>query len=172
MAMLDHLDKGVGAVVNKLKEENVWENTLLFFLTDNGGAKAMEADNGSLRDYKQSLYEGGIRTPWIVSWPAKFSGGRRIDTPIISLDVLPTVLDAIYGSDFDPTPFDGKSLLPLMRSDNAAHHRVLYWDVGMTDEWAVRKAIGNYIRKGKVSLSIWWTTSRRPGICRSGMLRS
>ena len=154
MAMLDHLDKGVGAVVNKLKEENVWENTLLFFLTDNGGAKAMEADNGSLRDYKQSLYEGGIRTPWIVSWPAKFSGGRRIDTPIISLDVLPTVLDAIYGSDFDPTPFDGKSLLPLMRSDNAAHHRVLYWDSGDDkDEWAVRKGDWKlHSRKGKVSL--------------------
>jgi len=99
MAMLDHLDKGVGAVVNKLKNEGVWDNTLLFFLTDNGGAAAMEADNGSLRDYKQSLYEGGIRTPWIVSWPAKFTVGRKIDTPIISLDILPTVLDAIHGSE-------------------------------------------------------------------------
>jgi len=53
MAMLDHLDKGVGAVVNKLKEEAIWDNTLLFFLTDNGGAAAMEADNGSLRDYNE-----------------------------------------------------------------------------------------------------------------------
>lgn len=154
MAMLDHLDKGVGAVVNKLKEENVWDNTLLFFLTDNGGAAAMEADNGSLRDYKQSLYEGGIRTPWIVSWPAKFTGGRKIDTPIISLDILPTVLDGIHGSDFDPTPFDGKSLLPLMRSDSAVHHPVLYWDSGDDkDEWAVRKGDWKlHSRKGKISL--------------------
>ncbi len=89
MAMLYHLDKGVGAVVNKLKAEQIWENTLLIFLTDNGGAGAMEANNGSLRGFKQMLYEGGIRTPWIVSWPAKFPGGRSIDTPVISFDILP-----------------------------------------------------------------------------------
>ncbi len=154
MAMLDHLDKGVGAVVNKLKNEGVWDNTLLFFLTDNGGAAAMEADNGSLRDYKQSLYEGGIRTPWIVSWPAKFTVGRKIDTPIISLDILPTVLDAIHGSEFDPTPFDGKSLLPLIRSKDAAHHPVLYWDSGNDkDEWAVRRGDWKlHSKKGKISL--------------------
>ena len=154
LAMLDHLDKGVGAVVNKLKEENVWDNTLLFFLTDNGGAKAMEADNGSLQDYKQSLFEGGIRTPWIVSWPAKYTGGRKIDTPIISLDILPTVLDAIHGSEFDQTPFDGKSLLPLMCSNDAAHHPVLYWDSGDDkDEWAVRKGDWKLRSKnGKASL--------------------
>ena len=154
MAMLDHLDKGVGAVVNKLKEENVWDNTLLFFLTDNGGAKAMEADNGSLRDYKQSLYEGGIRTPWIVSWSAKYTGGRKIDTPIISLDILPTVLDAIHGSEFNQAPFDGKSLLPLMHSNDAAHHPVLYWDSGDDkDEWAVRKGDWKlHSKKGKTSL--------------------
>ena len=154
MAMLYHLDEGVGAVVNKLKEESLWHNTLLFFLTDNGGSKAMEADNGSLRGYKQVLYEGGIRTPWIVSWPAKFTGGRKIDTPIISLDVLPTVLDAIQGSDYDPAPFDGKSLLPLMRSNTAAHHPVLYWDSGDDkDEWAVRKGDWKlHSTKGKVEL--------------------
>lgn len=114
----------------------------------------MEADNGSLRDYKQSLYEGGIRTPWIVSWPAKFTVGRKIDTPIISLDILPTVLDAIHGSEFDPTPFDGKSLLPLIRSKDAAHHPVLYWDSGNDkDEWAVRRGDWKlHSKKGKISL--------------------
>ncbi|HBT21446.1 MAG TPA: N-acetylgalactosamine 6-sulfatase (GALNS), partial [Verrucomicrobiales bacterium] len=77
LAMLEHLDNGVGAVVKKLKGEGVWDNTLLFFLTDNGGSKAMQANNGQLRAFKGSLYEGGIRTPWIVSWPAKFKGGRN-----------------------------------------------------------------------------------------------
>jgi arylsulfatase A-like enzyme len=90
MAMLKHLDDGVGEVVAKLKQEKLFDNTILFFLTDNGGSKAMSADNTPLRGFKGSLYEGGIRTPFIVSWPARFKGGRTIDTPIISFDILPT----------------------------------------------------------------------------------
>jgi Arylsulfatase A and related enzymes len=96
----------------------------------------------------------GISHSVDCSWPAKFSGGRKIDTLIISLDILPTVLDAIHGSDFDPTPFDGKSLLLLMRSNDATHHPVLYWDSGDDkDEWAVRKGDWKlHSRKGKISL--------------------
>jgi arylsulfatase A-like enzyme len=82
MAMLYHLDLGVGRVVDTLKEGGVWENTLLFFLTDNGGSRAMGAVNTPLRGAKQQNYEGGIRTPFIVSWPAGFAGGRAIDTPV------------------------------------------------------------------------------------------
>ena len=95
MAMLKHLDDGVGKVVTKLKQEGLFDNTLLFFLTDNGGSKAMHANNAPLRGFKGTLTEGGIRTPFIVSWPKRFSGGRTIDTPIISLDILPTALEAI-----------------------------------------------------------------------------
>ena len=138
MAMLYHLDKGVGAVVNKLKAEQIWENTLLIFLTDNGGAGAMEANNGSLRGFKQMLYEGGIRTPWIVSWPAKFPGGRSIDTPVISFDILPTVLDALE-IEVDRA-FDGKSLLPLIEGAAQTHHAALHWDIaGPRKEWAARQ---------------------------------
>ncbi len=140
MAMLEHLDLGVGAVVKKLKDEKVWKNTLLFFLTDNGGSKAMEADNGRLRAFKGSLYEGGIRTPWIVSWPATFKGGRTIDTPVNSLDLLPTALEAVGMQTPPDTAFDGKSLLPLLRGLTTSHHEVLYWNSGPPKgEWAVRK---------------------------------
>ncbi len=90
MAMLYHLDLGVGRVVDTLKKEGMWENTLLFFLTDNGGAPAMQAVDTPLRGAKGQNYEGGIRTPFIVSWPAAFKGGRSIATPITSLDILPT----------------------------------------------------------------------------------
>ena len=147
MAMLHHLDLGVGSVVKKLKDEGFWENTLLFFLTDNGGAKAMNANNGILRGFKGSLYEGGIRTPWVVSWPAKFSGGRTIDAPVISLDILPTVVDAIGTKDTVKRVFDGKSLLPLLMGKSTSHHPVLYWNSGEPKgEWAVRE--GNWKAHG------------------------
>lgn len=140
MAMLYHLDQGVGAVVKKLKDEDLWENTLLVFLTDNGGAGAMEANNGSLRGFKGSLYEGGVRTPWVVSWPAKFKGGRSIDTPVISFDILPTALDALGVAAPTEWPFDGKSLMPLLMGKSDTHHSALYWNSGEPKgEWAVRQ---------------------------------
>jgi arylsulfatase A-like enzyme len=140
MAMLYHLDLGVGAVVKKLKDEKLWDNTLLFFFTDNGGARAMSANNAPLRGFKASNYEGGIRTPFVVSWPAAFKGGRTIDTPVISLDVLPTALEAAGVTVPQDPPLDGKSLLPLLTGKSAHHHEALYWSSGgSTGDWAVRK---------------------------------
>ncbi len=137
MAMLQHLDEGIGEVVDKLKQEGLFENTLLFFLTDNGGSRAMQADNSPLRGFKGSLDEGGIRTPFIVSWPAKFSGGRTVEAPVISLDILPTSLDAL--DQLSPAQeFDGKSLLPLLAEKSSTHHETLYWCKG-AGEWAVRR---------------------------------
>ena len=147
MAMLHHLDLGVGSVVKKLKEEGLWGNTLLFFLTDNGGAKAMNANNGILRGFKGSLYEGGIRTPCVVSWPAKFAGGRIMDTPVSSLDILPTVVDAMGMKSEARRGFDGKSLLPLLMGKSSTHQPILYWNSGEPKgEWAVRE--GNWKAHG------------------------
>ncbi|NRA95459.1 MAG: sulfatase-like hydrolase/transferase [Planctomycetes bacterium] len=154
MAMLRHLDNGVGEVVSKLKKEGLFENTILFFLTDNGGAKAMSANNTPLRGFKGSLYEGGIRTPFIVSWPKRFSGGRTVDTPVVSLDILPTALDAIGAASPDKSGFDGKSLLPLLTGDGKTHHDTLYWsEGGKSGEWAVRRGDWKlHANKEKLSL--------------------
>jgi len=138
MAMLEHLDSGIGDVVSALKKTNTFDDTLLFLFTDNGGAGAMEANNAPLRGMKQEVYEGGHRTPFIASWPDRFQGGRVIDTPIISLDVLPTVLDAL-GRLRPDNAFDGKSLLPLIEGETKTHHANLFWsEGGSTGEWAVR----------------------------------
>ena len=111
-----------------------------FFLTDNGGSKAMSADNTPLRGFKGSLYEGGIRTPFIVSWPKRFAGGRTINTPVVSLDILPTALDALGIKSLSEHRFDGKSLLPLLTGDSLTHHDTLYWsEGGKSGEWAVRR---------------------------------
>ena len=140
MAMLKHLDAGVGRVVETLKAEGLWENTLLFFLTDNGGSKAMHAVNTPLRGFKQWNYEGGIRTPLIVSWPARFKGGRSLDTPIISFDILPTALEAAGLPMPSEKPFDGKSLLPVLEGKTGTLHEQLFWsEGGRSGEWAVRR---------------------------------
>jgi arylsulfatase A-like enzyme len=139
MAMLKHLDAGVGRVVSTLKKEGVWNNTLLIFLTDNGGSKAMNANNTPLRGFKGQNYEGGIRTPFIVCWPDKIKGGRTINTPVISLDILPTALDAAGVSLPKTKPFDGKSLLPVIAGKTASLHKNLFWsESGFKGTWAVR----------------------------------
>lgn len=139
MAMLQHLDAGIGRVVEALKEESVWDNTLLFYLTDNGGSRAMNANNAPLRGYKQQNYEGGIRIPLVVCWPAQIKGGRVIDAPIISLDILPTSLAAAQVPALERTTFDGKNLLPLLRGEAQSLHDTLFWsEGGGSGEWAVR----------------------------------
>ena len=126
-------------MVQKLKQEALFDNTIVFFLTDNGGSKSMASENTPLSGFKGSLREGGIRTPFIVSWPDRFPGGRSVDVPVISLDILPTALDAL-GILPAANDFDGRSMLPLLTGESTTHHDVLYWSDGsQTGEWAVRR---------------------------------
>ncbi len=141
MAMLSHLDEGVGSVIRTLKAEGEWENTLLFFLTDNGGAPVMQADCSPLRGHKHQNYEGGIRTPWVLSWPERFKGSRTIETPVVSLDIVPTVLEAIGLEGRPDQAFDGKSLLPLLEGQTTTLHEHLFWsEGGSSGHWAVRSS--------------------------------
>jgi arylsulfatase A-like enzyme len=98
----------------------------------------MASENTPLSGFKGSLREGGIRTPFIVSWPDRFPGGRSVDVPVISLDILPTALDAL-GILPASNDFDGRSMLPLLTGESTRHHDILYWSDGSeTGEWAVR----------------------------------
>jgi arylsulfatase A-like enzyme len=143
MAMLLHLDTGIGRVVKTLKEEGLFENTLLVFLTDNGGSKAMNANNAPLRGFKQQNYEGGIRTPFIVSWPAQLKGGTTCEVPVISFDILPTALSAAGVSPRPEKPFDGKNILPALKGETKSLHEQLFWsEGGESGEWAMRS--GNW----------------------------
>ena len=138
-AMIEHLDHGIGSVVKTLKDEGLYDNTLLFFLTDNGGSKSMGAINTPLRGFKQEHYEGGIRTPFFVSWPKRFAGGRVIDTPVISLDILPTAISAANLPMPTTTILDGQSLLPLIEGKADAMPRNFFWsEGGETGEYAIR----------------------------------
>lgn len=138
LAMLHRMDLAVGRVLDTLAQHKILDNTVLFFLSDNGGARANSASNGVLRDFKQSVYEGGIRVPFLASWTARLPRGKVIHEPVICLDVFPTVCEAVGV----PLPagrvYDGRSLLPLLNGKSrSAVHEALFWD-GDEDKRAVR----------------------------------
>ncbi|MEM6279232.1 MAG: sulfatase-like hydrolase/transferase [Verrucomicrobiota bacterium] len=143
MAMIKHLDLGVGEIVSSLKEHDLFDNTLLIFLTDNGGSSAMSADNTPLRGFKQMDYEGGVRVPFIVSWPAQLEGGVECDIPLWSIDLFATALDAAGLPMPEEKSLDGKSILPALRGETDKLHDELYWSsAGAKGKWAVRS--GNW----------------------------
>ena len=123
-AMVESMDKNVGKLLNSLKELKIEENTMVVFLSDNGGL-AYVSDQFPLRAGKGSYYEGGIRVPCIIKWPNKIKTHRRIDTPITGLDVFPTLMDVV--NDTNNYELDGVSLLPLLTENKSIEDRALYW---------------------------------------------
>ena len=139
MAMIKHLDMGVGEIVSSLKKHDIFDNTLLIFLTDNGGSKVMSANNSPLRGFKQMDYEGGIHVPFIVSWPAQFEGGQKCDVPMWSIDLFATALDAAGLPMPTDRPLDGKSIIPALQGKTDQLHDALYWSsAGAKGKWAIR----------------------------------
>ncbi|MCA9266665.1 MAG: sulfatase-like hydrolase/transferase [Planctomycetales bacterium] len=134
-AMTVALDRAVGKLLDALDEHKLAENTLLFFLNDNGGTP--RHDNEPLRGHKGTCWEGGIRVPFLVQWPAQIRPGQTIDAPVISLDIFPTALAAAGIKHEANKPVDGVNLLPLLTSSTPDHpQRTLYWKSG--PKWAVR----------------------------------
>jgi arylsulfatase A-like enzyme len=153
LAMGKRMDDAIGKVVAKLKREGVWENTLLFFLSDNGGPLAQSADNAPLRGGKHQDYEGGIRVPFLVCWPGKLKPGES-QAVVSALDILPTALTAAGVDPPTERPFDGIDMIPVLRGDAPVPERDLFWSSGSQGgSWAVRsghwKLVGH---KGQVSL--------------------
>lgn len=130
-AMLAALDDGVGDVMKKLRERGLERDTLVIFLSDNGGPTAeLTSSNAPLRGGKGQLYEGGIRIPFLMQWAGRLPEGVVHDRPVSSLDLLPTAL-AVAGSDVDRADLDGVNLLPYLegRKKGLAHRR-LFWRYG------------------------------------------
>jgi len=134
LAMTSALDRNVGRVLEALRKNGLEEDTLVVFLSDNGGKPK---DNGSfntpLRGEKTQLWDGGIRVPFCLQWPARVKGGRKLDFPVISLDLLPTIVSAAGGS--VEKDLDGVDLLPFV-SGAAAPERMLKWRFNRA--WAIR----------------------------------
>ena len=155
LAMLTSMDEAIGKVLDALKRTGADENTLVIFFSDNGGAKRNFANNGALRDFKQSVYEGGIRVPFIVRWPGKLPKGTVCDEPVISLDALPTICAAAGVGLPDDRVYDGRNMLGVLRGQmKGPLHKRLFWDDGIK-QWAVREGKWKLLFNREGSLELY-----------------
>ncbi len=152
-AMTIALDRNVGKVLDVLDRHHLADNTLVVFLSDNGGQE--QHDNRPLRGFKHDVYEGGVRVPFLMRWPRGLPAAVKYDKPVISLDLYATVL-AMAGIPM-PTEktLDGVNLIPfLTRKDPGRPHGALYFTFG--SGWAIRdgdtKLVFNRDRKGPPEL--------------------
>jgi len=131
-AMLSAMDDAIGNVLATLREHRLEEDTLIFFISDNGGpTPSTTSGNGPLRGFKAQTWEGGIRVPWIVQWKGRLPAGKVDDRPVVQLDILPTALAAAGAAAKSDWNFDGVNLLPYLTGKNSAPpHESLYWRFG------------------------------------------
>ncbi len=137
-AMMSAMDDAVGNVMEKVRKLGQEENTLVFYIADNGGpTQSTTSQNGALRGYKMTTFEGGTRVPYLVQWKGSFPAGTVFEKPVMNLDVLPTCL-AAAGAIIDPSwKLDGVDLTPYFTNkNNASPHETMYWRFG--EQWAVR----------------------------------
>ncbi|QDT68249.1 Arylsulfatase [Planctomycetes bacterium MalM25] len=141
-AMVAAMDAGIGRVLDALKQRGELDNTLIFFLSDNGGRKE-HATNYPYRGHKGMLFEGGIRVPFCVAWPQGIEGARRYGEAVSAIDIFPSIL-AATGCDQPDLALDGVNLLPYLRGEVAgAPHEDLYWRYACGEDtygYAVRSA--------------------------------
>ncbi len=145
LAMLKAMDEGVGKVIRTLKETGVDKNTIIIFFSDNGGARKNASVNKPLRDYKHSIYEGGIRVPFILSWPGHLTKGSVSDEPVISIDVLATICSAAGVALPDDRIMDGKDIIGFLQGKikkplhKALFFAYLHGKKKKTEKWAIIK---------------------------------
>lgn len=124
-AMVQSLDENIGRVIDALKKQGIYENTVIIFTSDNGGLSTAEGwptSNRPLRAGKGWLYEGGIRVPWIIKFPDTYRKGVVENVPVSSIDIMPTILDLAGGY----VQCDGVSIMKLLDNQSDAA-RPLFW---------------------------------------------
>ena len=138
-AMVEHMDEYVGRLLRRLDELNLSDDTIVVWTSDNGG-KGSVTSNLPLRGMKHNLYEGGIRVPTIVRWPAHVAAGSRNETPLISTDFYPTLLELTGCPSRPDQHVDGESFRDLLLGERDSLGReAIYWHYPHTrHEAAVR----------------------------------
>lgn len=143
--MVEEMDKGVGEIVAALKEQKLERRTLVMFFSDNGGTK--QGENGPLRGFKGQLWEGGHRVPCVAWWPGTIEAGRVSNETAITLDIMPTMLDAAQVKVPDGHRLDGVSLLTTLTANKPLAARKLFWAHGNSK--AMREGAWKLILAGR-----------------------
>jgi arylsulfatase A-like enzyme len=138
-AMLSAADDGVGQLLRALQQTGLEQDTLIFCISDNGASpNSNSSRNDPLRATKGSLYEGGIRVPFILRWPARVPAELVYHDPACTLDILPTALAAAGGTPPKGRIFDGVNLIPYLTEEKRTQpHGTLFWRWG--ENFALRK---------------------------------
>ncbi len=123
-AMIENLDQAVGTMINTLEKNNLLENTIIFFMSDNGGLIEV-TDNSPFRAGKGYPYEGGIKVPMFIYWKNKINPGQFCNQLVSTLDILPTIC-AITGSPLPETEIDGQNISPVF-TGNKLRDKPLFW---------------------------------------------
>ena len=127
-AMTWSLDENIGKIMTSLEAQGSLNNTLIFFLSDNGGATTNQSLNGLLKGFKGNKYEGGHRVPFVMSWRAAIKGGNRFDGLSSSLDIFPTALAAAGIEMKKKMDLNGVDLLPFVKEEKQGDpHNKLFW---------------------------------------------
>ncbi len=128
-AMVSLIDRDMGRLFDLLKELKIDDHTVVFFTSDNGGARRYEGrfdSNAPLRGAKGDVFEGGLRTPLLVRWPGQIPAGTKSDLPCMFFDILPTLADLAGAS--APLRIDGVSLRPTLLGQRQELDRMIYWE--------------------------------------------
>ncbi len=158
-AMLSCVDDGVGDITDELERQGILENTIIYFQSDNGPSR--EARNwldgnpdpyyggttGGFKGHKFSLFEGGIRVPSMISWPAGIPQGIVCDVPVAAMDIFPTLLNAAGGCAHDYT-LDGTDITEVLRGSPEHPHEMIFWEMG--EQTAVRWKDYKLVIKGQL----------------------
>lgn len=149
LAQLELMDRAIGRLLDRLDASGIADDTIVVYLTDNGGSQCNYGDNGALRGTKYTLWEGGIRVPFLVRWPGVAAARTVVSEPVSALDLTATFAAAAGLA--ENADDDGRDLRPLLegdvdddtpgaqdgRANRATGERELHWDCGW--QWAVRR---------------------------------
>lgn len=129
LAMISHLDDGIGELIKYLKDKGIYDETLIVFASDNGGASYTKAtDNGELAGGKMSQFEGGLEIPMIVKWPKDSEQTSRYEPMVSLMDVYSTVLASVKIPTVEDRTLDGVDLLPYVNGESdGVPHKSLFW---------------------------------------------
>ncbi len=132
-AMISCMDDGIGRILEAIEDAGVMNETIVWFISDNGGLGHIPGYNQPLRSAKLTVYEGGVRVPSAVWWPGVIEGGRKIDAPIMFIDVMPTLFGFLGKPVGGERPLDGVDVSHIMAGQGGAvEKRDLYFFTGQT----------------------------------------